>query len=213
MGKEDALFKKFGKTFNPGDIIFCEYEPGNEMYIIVEGKVLITKIIKDKEATLVTLGEGDIFGEMAIIENRPRTATAIALDGVKALAFNKEMYQPVIRNTPALAIKLIRKFSNSIVNAQRKIQNLSINDLPVRLADALLRLSRGGGPINKTTEDVASEVGLTVKECEPVLIQLEKEGKIKRKETELEVTKPDDLERMVLNYRKKEAFKHSMSGS
>ena len=65
-----ALFSKFGKQFNTGEIIFCEFEPGNSFYLIQTGRIKISKVVKDKEKTMDILGVGDIFGEMAILEEQ-----------------------------------------------------------------------------------------------------------------------------------------------
>ncbi|PKL11138.1 MAG: Crp/Fnr family transcriptional regulator, partial [Spirochaetae bacterium HGW-Spirochaetae-6] len=70
--------KSYVKNFKEGEIIFCEYEPGSTFYLIKKGRVKITKISEKYEKTLDVLGEGSLFGEMAIIEQAPRSATAIA---------------------------------------------------------------------------------------------------------------------------------------
>jgi CRP-like cAMP-binding protein len=69
MGKDD-MFSKFGETYEPDDILFCEYEPGKDFYILQEGRVKVTKIVSDMEKTLDIFHPGDIFGEMAILETR-----------------------------------------------------------------------------------------------------------------------------------------------
>ncbi len=65
---DDSLFDRFGKEFQPNELIFCEYEPGNEFYFIQSGRVRIVKIINNREKTLDVLTEGDVFGEMSILE-------------------------------------------------------------------------------------------------------------------------------------------------
>ena len=71
MKMDASMFNKFGVTFQPGDIIFCEYEPGNEFYLLQEGRVKVTKIVSDSEKTLDIFHPGDIFGEMAILKISP----------------------------------------------------------------------------------------------------------------------------------------------
>jgi len=79
---DDKLFDKFGVEYEPNDIIFCEFEPGNDFYFIQSGRVEIVKIINNREKTLDILGAGDVFGEMAILEEEPRSASAIAIEHV-----------------------------------------------------------------------------------------------------------------------------------
>ena len=96
----DGLSNKFGKSFDPGKIIFCEFEPGGDFYLIQTGKVKISKIVKDTEKTMDFLGPGDIFGEMAILEEAPRSATATAVDTVSALHFNRDNFVTLMTSQP-----------------------------------------------------------------------------------------------------------------
>ena len=77
MAGEDALFQRFGKEFKRGDVLFKEGDVGKEMYVIQAGKVNITKKVRDTEKILATLGAGEFLGEMAILNNKPRSAGAV----------------------------------------------------------------------------------------------------------------------------------------
>src|SRR5439155_481025 len=79
---EDALFQRFGKEFRRGDVLFREGEPGKEMYVIQAGKVNITKTVRETEKILATLGAGEFFGEMSILNHKPRSAGAVVPEGV-----------------------------------------------------------------------------------------------------------------------------------
>ncbi|MEW5692382.1 MAG: cyclic nucleotide-binding domain-containing protein [Candidatus Hydrogenedentota bacterium] len=102
------LFKKYGVTFNENEIIFCEHEKGDKMYIIMNGEVKISRIGRTHEQVLAILKEGDIFGEMAIVEDKPRSATAVSLTSTRLLAFGKEDFDFIFDREPELAVKLIR---------------------------------------------------------------------------------------------------------
>ncbi|HPA72406.1 MAG TPA: cyclic nucleotide-binding domain-containing protein, partial [Spirochaetota bacterium] len=78
MQLDSPVFDKFIVEYAPNQLIFCEFEPGNEFYFIQSGRVKIVKIVNNTEKTLDVLKPGDVFGEMAILENSPRSATAIA---------------------------------------------------------------------------------------------------------------------------------------
>src|SRR5881392_3447933 len=80
--------KEAAATYAAGDKIFAQGELGTEMYIILEGDVEIVKHINDESHTLSRLEKGDFFGEMALLENVPRTADAVATNEVKALVIN-----------------------------------------------------------------------------------------------------------------------------
>ncbi|HOX33220.1 MAG TPA: cyclic nucleotide-binding domain-containing protein, partial [Spirochaetales bacterium] len=84
-----AAFTRFARTYQPGELIFAEYEPGDSFYLIQAGKVKISKIVGELEKTIDILQPPEIFGEMAILEGTPRSATAQAIDTVKVLEFNR----------------------------------------------------------------------------------------------------------------------------
>ncbi len=75
MGSDD-LFQRFGREFPRGAVLFREGEPGKEMFVVQAGRVTISKRAGDVEKVLTTLGRGEFFGEMSILNNKPRSATA-----------------------------------------------------------------------------------------------------------------------------------------
>ena len=141
MLNSSGLFKKFGKKFQAGSIIFCEFEQGNDFYLIQSGQVQISKIIKNIDKTMDILNEGDIFGEMAILEEQPRSATAIALTQVEALNFNRENFVSLMTSQPQLALKLLIVFSNRIHDAKKRLMILLLNDLHAKIADTFVMLA------------------------------------------------------------------------
>ena len=72
MSNSDELFSKFGREYKKGTVLFHEGDLSREMYIINEGKVKISKRVRNIEKTLVVLGTGEFFGEMATLNNNPR---------------------------------------------------------------------------------------------------------------------------------------------
>ena len=133
----NTLFDRFGQTFHKDNIIFCEYEPGLSLYLIQSGRVKISKIINNREKILAILSEGDIFGEMAIVEDKPRNASAIALSECTCLVFNKNDFVTLCKQQPALMVRLMTVLSNRIHNTIRQVQNLEYKDYKIRLADLI----------------------------------------------------------------------------
>ncbi|HON89140.1 MAG TPA: cyclic nucleotide-binding domain-containing protein, partial [Spirochaetales bacterium] len=76
----DGSAEEFNRFYPKDTVVFCEGMPGTELYIIQKGSVKITKIVENTEVLLAVLKPGDIFGEMALLENKPRSATAIAYE-------------------------------------------------------------------------------------------------------------------------------------
>ena len=130
--------KDFTRIYNDGEMIFSEYEKGEELYVIQSGKVKITKIINDQELLIAVLNPGDIFGEMAILDNEPRTAGAIAFGEVKLLAVNKINFERVVIKNAAMATKLITLLSERIWTIYRQLGSLLLDSKKARLYDTLL---------------------------------------------------------------------------
>ena len=84
MALDLSLFNRFAKTYHKGDIIFCEYEPGDTFYLIQSGRVQIVENNGRYRENHRYPAAGEVFGEMAILEEAPRSASAIAIDQVKA---------------------------------------------------------------------------------------------------------------------------------
>ncbi len=137
----NAMFARFAKTFRKGDILFCEYEPGDTFYLIQSGRVEILKIVDDMQKTLDILEPGEIFGEMAILEEAPRSATALALDKVVALEFNRENFEVLMQGNPQIALKLLKLFSKRIYDQKRRFMILTLDDEEARVADVFLMLA------------------------------------------------------------------------
>jgi len=145
-----SMFNRFMVTFRKGDIIFCEYEPGDTFYLLQSGRVQIVQIMGDLEKNLAILGPGEIFGEMAILEEAPRSATTIALDEVKALEFNRENFEVLMMGNPQIAMRLLKLFVNRIYEQKRLFQTLTLEDVEARVADVFLMLTE------KQSQDTSS---------------------------------------------------------
>lgn len=118
------------KVYSDGQMIFCENEPGEELYIIKEGKVKITKVNENNEILLSVLREGDIFGELAIISDKPRNANAICIGKTALLPICKETLSWVLSKSPGIINKIFMAISQRIwftyLNLEAKLYNKPI---------------------------------------------------------------------------------------
>jgi CRP/FNR family cyclic AMP-dependent transcriptional regulator len=206
----EAMFDKFGKVFQPNEILFCEYEPGNDFYLIKEGKVKITKTVGSSIKTLDVLESGDILGEMAILEEQPRSATAIAVTEVKALNFNRANFEMLMTKNPALAMKLLNIFSIRIYDAKRRLMILLMDEIGGKVADVFLMLHEKNSNsdnfheviLNTSVEDVANWCAQPVGEVQKVLNQHVKSGKIDLYADKIIIHNINDFQRIVNQKRK-----------
>jgi CRP/FNR family cyclic AMP-dependent transcriptional regulator len=141
MTDSDKLFERFGREFPPGTVIFKEGDVGNEMYVIQSGKVNITKRARDQEKLLVTLGPGAFFGEMAIINNKPRSASAVVEESARLLVIGPKTFDAMIRGNAEIAVRMIKRLSAKIGLEVHQIEEV-LNKL---LAAKLIRKHDDGG--------------------------------------------------------------------
>jgi CRP/FNR family cyclic AMP-dependent transcriptional regulator len=120
------IYQNYSKTFEPGQVIFKEGEQGSELFIIIEGEVEIRKRTSSSTTkTLITFQKGDIFGEMALVEGKPRSATAIAVKPCRMLVINENLLDSMLENNPDFAKKMIRILSERLRKANALIQELT----------------------------------------------------------------------------------------
>ncbi len=206
----DAMFGKFGKEFEPNEVLFCEYEPGNDFYLIKDGKVKITKTIGNSIKTLDILESGDILGEMAILEEQPRSATAIAVTTVKALNFNRANFEVLMSKNPALAMKLLHIFSSRIYDQKRRLMMLLLDDIQGKVADVFNMLYEkqyssdvyNAIVLNLTVEDVANWCAQPVGEVQKVIMNFVKSQKLDLYPDKIVIHNITDFQRLVNNKRK-----------
>lgn len=206
-----GFFDKFGVTFSKGDIIFCEYEPGDTFYFLMEGRVKITKISSDREKILDVLERGEIFGEMAILEKAPRSASIVAMDNVKALEFNKENFETLLSAKPELAVKLLKIFAKRIYDQKRRLMILTLPDTEARVADVFLVLAENKNlnitettevTFDVTVESVANWCGIDKMSCTSILTRFAKQNRITIYKDKIVVNNINDFARYVNSKRK-----------
>jgi CRP-like cAMP-binding protein len=110
--------------YNAGERIFSQGELGTEMFIVQEGEVEIVKHIGGQSHVLSRLEKGDFFGEMAVLEALPRTADAVAVTEVKVVAINGSRFDEMLRKNPEVAVRIIRKYSKRLREANLLLEKL-----------------------------------------------------------------------------------------
>lgn len=117
------------KRFKDGEVIVREGEPGYEMFLIINGEVKIVKEKEGVETVLAYLKPGEIFGEMAIVEEgKPRSATAKAHGDTTVLAMDKYEFLNQIRKDPELAFQILRSLCSRLRAVDELLQEYSVRD-------------------------------------------------------------------------------------
>ena len=113
---------KFSVSLAEGEGIFREGDLGTEMYIIQGGTVEIVKHFKGEDQRLAVLSQGDFFGEMSILEDLPRTASATATSDCKLLPINGSTFDQMLRKNPEIAVRMMRKLSRRLRETDRMLR-------------------------------------------------------------------------------------------
>jgi CRP-like cAMP-binding protein len=210
MAMDLAAFGRFSRTFNQGDIIFSEFEPGDTFYLIQSGRVQLVKINGDIERTLDILQPSEMFGEMAILENSPRSATAIALDEVNVLEFNSQNFEILLLGNPQIALKLLKMFCKRIYDSKRRFMILTLPEPSAKIADVFLMLDETQPDIHKTTEQrefktpvegVAHWAGMSANEVRTILGHFANQRRIDIYPDRITVKNINDFSRFVSSRR------------
>jgi len=209
------------RVYKDNQMIFCENEPGDELYIIQGGKVKITKIV-DEEVLLAVLKPGDIFGEMALLENRPRSASAITFGDTSLMAINRQNFETMVQTQPQLATRLIQLLSERIWTAYRQLENLMIRDPLGRMYDTLLiqvekqkiRITpKESYTFDFGVKELLNMVGISHDKGDYLVVELLEDKNITLDEGKLICTNLEELEKTVNFYKKKSALERKREAS
>lgn len=113
-GGASSGFEDYIARLTAGSVIFAEGEVGTEMYVIQSGSVEIFKKVKEVDKHISTLEKGDFFGEMSILEEVPRTATARAKTDVELVRINQTTFDEMLRHNGEIAVRMLRKLSRRL---------------------------------------------------------------------------------------------------
>ena len=127
---------------NKGEIIFSEGDEGNGFFVIVEGRVKVFKVSTEgKEQILHIFGPGQPFGEVPVFAGQKFPASAQAIDKTQVLFFSRASIMSLISANPSLALNMLAVMSKKLRQFAVQIENLSLKDMPARLASYLIFLS------------------------------------------------------------------------
>jgi signal transduction histidine kinase len=108
-------------SFKAGQVIFTEGDPGDGLFVIIEGNVQISALVNQNERrVLSTVGPGDFFGEMAVLDSAPRSATATAEKETEVYFIDREQLMTILFRNPKLALSLVREFSMRMREVNRQ---------------------------------------------------------------------------------------------
>lgn len=203
---ELPAFDRFTKKYEPGQVIIAEFEPGESFYLIQKGTVQLVKCVNGQNKNLDILKPGEFFGEMAILDNSPRSATCLALGNVQCLEFNKANFELLITGNPQIALNILKLFCKRIYDQKRRFKILVIQDPQARVADVFCMLNEMNPPANPnekqrrfnvTVQDVAQWAALPLQKTMEELNNFASARKIEIFESNIIVNNIAAMKRIV----------------
>jgi CRP-like cAMP-binding protein len=180
-------------------VVFFENEEGDSFFMILEGRIKVTILGDDgREIILSVLGPGDFFGEMALLDNEPRSATAIAVEESELLILQRTDFQGVATKR-TITGALIRVLTARLRRANHQISTLALLDVYGRVARVILDMAREEGKRLKdgriafrraTHQEIANRIGTTRETVTRMLKDLERQGLIQVEGKEI-IVQPD----------------------
>jgi CRP-like cAMP-binding protein len=176
---------RFARDFKAGTVLFEEGQPGDFMYVVTRGEVEIRRKVGETERVLAVLPAGEFFGEMAILNARPRSATAVVRVDSRLLVIEGGTFEAMLRARPEIALRIIKALATRLENANQHVELLLLPTANHRVVQCLRHMAEeqmllaGSAASNasailvpKRVEDIAVRVGLPVHEVIDVVDRL-----------------------------------------
>lgn len=185
----DAEFEAISKlavtrTFHRNTLVINEGDASDSLYVILSGKVKV--FLSDEEGKEITLniqGEGEYFGELALLDTAPRSASVITVEDTRVAVISKPVFDQCLENNPGIALKIIRGLARRLRELTENVRSLALMDVYGRVARTLLDLSQeqDGKKVilqKLTQRELASMVGASREMVSRILRDLSEGGYI-----------------------------------
>ncbi|MCG8637816.1 MAG: Crp/Fnr family transcriptional regulator [Desulfobacterales bacterium] len=153
-------------TFGRGELIFQEGDKGNGFYIVAKGKIKVFKLsFEGKEQILHIYGPGHTFGEVPVFEGKSFPASSMALEASTILFLPRDSFVKVLTASPALAMNMLADLSRRLRAFTVQIENLSLKEVPARLAAYIITLAQEAAEAGRT-EEMPEKVTLPISKAQ-----------------------------------------------
>jgi CRP/FNR family transcriptional regulator, cyclic AMP receptor protein len=188
------------RTLARGETIFSKGDPGSGLMGVLSGSVKISVPSADgRDIVLNIIHAGEIFGEIALLDGRPRTADATAMTDCELIVIERRDFIPFLRSEPDLIMQIVEILCSRLRWTTEQVQDVTFLDLPTRLAKALLRLVResdppaGGGKLTITQRELSQVIGRSRESTNKQLRIWAKQGWVRLQRGAVTVLQPGKL--------------------
>jgi CRP-like cAMP-binding protein len=185
------------KTFKKDSIILMEEDESGALFIIVKGKVKVTRTSSDgREVILNILSESDIFGEMALIDGLTRSATVTSLEPSELFIIQRNQFLEFLKEHPEISIAVMQELSKRLRTADMQIKSLSLKDAEGKVATVIVQLANDTGRIRQGAveieklplqQDLANMAGTSRETISRTLHSFAKKGMIELEGSKLRI--------------------------
>lgn len=149
------------RHYQPRQNLFATGDPAERVYLVLQGRVKVYQVADNgKEVILDIVGRGDVVGDMAIVENGERTASAQALEDTIAVSISWEDFSHLLQQSPRLGFVMVELMARRLAGMQRTFANMVSKPVSARLADTLLARAEGTSiRIGLTHQELAQTIG------------------------------------------------------
>jgi CRP/FNR family transcriptional regulator, cyclic AMP receptor protein len=204
---EDLAARARRRRFAAGEVIFHEGDPGRSLCVLDSGRIKITAASEQgQEALLAVVGPGEFFGELALFDDSPRSADAVAIESTQTLNLTREDFLKVLDQYPAVARHLLAVLARTIRRLTAELSDIVFLDVDSRIAKRLLDLAESHGQdtaegrliaLALSQAEIGQMVGATRESVNQCLRRFQSAGLIKVARQKIVVLKPDALQRRI----------------
>ena len=176
--REDTDFRirtSYQRSLAPGETVFDQGDPGDRLYVIQSGEIELTREGPAGHRAVAHLGPGDFFGELSVVLGERRTTRAVAVSTTRVLELDRETLEAMCLAQPEIAIRMIRVLVSRLIEAERRLALLGVDDLLRPVVRALVRRAEpqnGHMRVPTTLRRLAGEAGISMLEAHRALHQL-----------------------------------------
>lgn len=191
---KDVELKRIGELFeilefNNNETVFHEGDPSDKFYILADGNVKIMKhSLGGKDIILEIMSPGDVFGGVAVLDNKPYPASAQAMEPSSVIRISRQNLFQTMEEYPILKLEMVKYFSDKLRDAHEMLKNIATERVERRIASLLLKLSEKVGVDDNgyrkidfplTRQEISEMVGTTVETCIRTISKFQKQGMVK----------------------------------
>ena len=195
------------RNYRRGEVIFHQDDPGSALHIIKKGQVKInTMSTEGEEAILAILTDGDFFGELSLLDDKPRSANAVAMEITQTLALQRQEFMDILGRHPEMVSDILASLADRLRNTDHLLEDALFLDLPARLAKRLLDLAEKHGirtekgleiDLRLTQQELAAALGVSRVALNKQLGLLQDGGLVSIETRRIIIDRPDELSKRI----------------